>query len=58
MSPFDSNDLTNKIRVLADAFIALRSPDTAGENPKYQEVARFKHREHAEEFIELVLNSD
>jgi hypothetical protein len=56
MSPFDSDDLTHVVRVQADAFLVLRSPDIAEERPAYQEIARFKCREHAEEFIELVLS--
>lgn len=56
MSPFDSDDLTNVICLQADAFVVLRSPDTAEERPAYQEIARFQCREHAEEFIESVLS--
>ncbi len=56
MSPFDGDDLTNVVRMQADAFLVLRSPDTAEERPAYQEIARFKCREHADEFIEFVLS--
>lgn len=56
MSPFDSDDLTNVIHAGADAFVVLHSPDTAEERPAYQEIATFKCREHAEDFIELVLS--
>ena len=55
MSPFDSDDLTAIIRAHADAFLVLHSPDAAENLPIYQEIASFKRREHAEEFIECVL---
>ena len=55
MSPFDSDDLTSVIKAQVDTFLVLRSPDTAENVPAYQEIARFKFREHAEEFIECIL---
>jgi len=56
MSPFNSDDLTNVIRARADGFAVLRSADTAEERPAYQEIATFKCREHAEDFVELLLS--
>lgn len=55
MSPFNSDDLTNVIRQRDGVFLVLRSPDTAEDAPFYKEIASFKFREHAEEFVEQVL---
>jgi hypothetical protein len=55
MSPFNSDDLTNVIRQRDGRFLVLRSPDTAEDAPSYKEIASFKVREHAEEFVEHIL---
>jgi hypothetical protein len=51
LSPFDSEDLTEFVLQEGDQFIALRSPDNAEHDPKYQEVGRFPTRAKAEEFL-------
>ena len=55
MSPFNSDDLTNVIRQRDSNFLVLQSPDTAEDTPSYKEIASFKVREHAEEFVEHIL---
>lgn len=54
MSPFNSDDLTNVIRQRDGDFLVLRSPDTAEDAPSYKEIASFKFRNHAEEFVEHI----
>jgi hypothetical protein len=41
MSPYDADDLTVVIARRGDKFIVLRSPDTAEDGPKYEEVGVF-----------------
>ena len=54
MSPFDSENLTEIIAPDGDAFIAIRSPDSAEHDPDYREFGRFPTREKAEEFLASV----
>jgi len=51
MSPYDSEDLTEIVEREGDAFVALRSPDTAEHNPNYRELGRFPTRIQAEHFL-------
>ncbi len=55
MSPFNSDDLTNVIRQRDGEFLVLRSPGSAEGAPSYKEIASFKLRKHAEEFVEHIL---
>ena len=54
MTPFDSEDLTELIEQDGGEFVALRSPDTAEDDPDYRELGRFPTREKAEEFLASV----
>jgi hypothetical protein len=54
MSPFDSENLTGVVMQDGDAFIAIRSPDTAEHDPDYRELRRFPTREKTKEFLESV----
>ena len=51
MSPFDSDNLTELVAQADKEFIAIRSPDSAGHDPAYQELGRFPTREKAQEFF-------
>lgn len=51
MTPFDSQNLTKLILQEDNQFIALRSPDTAEDEPDYEELGRFPTRAAAEEFL-------
>lgn len=50
MSPVDSDDLTEIIETRQDAFVVLRSRDTAARTPDYDEIARFQTLEQAEAY--------
>ena len=50
----DSENLTELIEQDGSEFVALRSPDTAEDDPDYCEVGRFPTREKAEEFLASV----
>ena len=41
MTPYDSEDLTEVIEQQHGEFIVVRSPDTAEDKPRYEEVERF-----------------
>jgi hypothetical protein len=49
--------LTELIEQDGSEFIALRSPDTAEDDPDYRELGRFPTREKAEEFLASVRHS-
>jgi hypothetical protein len=51
MSPYDSDDLTEVIERDDNQFVALRSPDSAGHCPSYEELGRFATRAEAEYFL-------
>jgi hypothetical protein len=51
MSPLKSDDLTTAIEQHGDAFVVLRSPETAGHDPNYREMAIFATRDQAENFV-------
>ena len=51
MSPFDSANLTEFILEEGDHFVVMRSPETAEDDPDYEEVGRFATRDKAEEFL-------
>ena len=51
MTPFHSEDLTELVAPEGKEFIALRSPDTAEDDPEYRELGRFPTRAKAEEFL-------
>jgi len=51
MSPHDSDDLTEVIEEDGGEFIVLWSPETAGHDPAYCELARFPTRAQAEAFL-------
>ena len=51
MSPFDSEDLTELVLQEDDHFVVLRSPDTAEDDPDYEELGRFPTRAKADEFL-------
>jgi hypothetical protein len=50
----DSDDLTVVVQPDGKEFVVLRSPDTAGHYPDYEEVGRFPTRAKAEVFLALV----
>jgi len=52
MSPSDSQDLTTIITPQGDEFVVLRSPDSAGHDPDYREVAAFRTRRQARSFVD------
>ena len=54
MTPFDSEDLSELIAQAGGEFVALRSPDTAEDDPDYRELGRFPTRKKAEEFLASV----
>ena len=47
-------NLTELIEEDGKEFVAIRSPDTAEDDPDYREVGRFPTREKAEEFLASV----
>lgn len=51
MTPFNCEDLTELIVQEGDHFVVLRSPETAEDDPDYEELGRFPTREKAEEFL-------
>lgn len=51
MSPYDSDDLTEIVEEDNAQFVVLRSPDTAGHSPSYEELGRFPTRAQAEDFL-------
>jgi hypothetical protein len=48
MSPDCSQDLTEIILREGNEYLALRSPDSAGHDPDYRELGRFKSEVEAE----------
>jgi hypothetical protein len=50
MAPHTSDDLTEVIEWRGDAFIVLRSPETAEHDPNYGEIGIFSTRAEAEAF--------
>lgn len=51
MTPFNSEDLTELVVQEGDHFVVLRSPETAEDDPDYEELGRFSTRARAEEFL-------
>ena len=51
MSPYESDDLTEVVEEDGGEFVALRSPETAGHGPDYEEIGRFATRAQAEHFL-------
>jgi hypothetical protein len=51
MTPFDSENLTEFVVQEGDRFIVLRSPETAEDDPDYEELGRFPTRAAAEGFL-------
>ena len=51
MSPLKSDDLTEIIEVHDDAFVVVRSSDTADHKPDYREVARVSSLRLAEDYF-------
>lgn len=51
MSPFDSENLTELIEQDGKEFVAIRSPDSAEDDPDYEEIGRFPTLAQAEEFF-------
>ena len=51
MSPYKSDDLTEIIEKHDQAYIVLRSPDTAEDMPDYREIARFSKRKQAKDYL-------
>jgi len=51
MTPFRSEDLTEIAVREGKEFVVLCSPDTAEDDPDYQELGRFPTKEKAEEFL-------
>lgn len=51
MTPSASQDVTALIAEDHDAFVVLRSPDTAEHDPNYIEIGRFLTRGEAEKLI-------
>jgi DNA-directed RNA polymerase subunit RPC12/RpoP len=51
MTPFHSEDLTELIAQEGKEFVVLRSPDSAEDDPDYEELGRFPTRVGAEEFL-------
>ena len=52
MSPYESDDLTEVVRMRGGEFVVLRSPGTAEHSPDYYEVATFTTRDKAEAYLE------
>ena len=50
-TPIDSEDLTEVIEREGDEFVVLCSPDTAEDDPDYEEIGRFPTREGAVAFL-------
>jgi len=51
MSPCHSADMTEFIGQEGKEFVAFRSPDSAEDDPDYEELGRFATRAKAEEFL-------
>jgi hypothetical protein len=51
MSPRASDDLTEVIESRGDSFVILRSPETAEDEPDYNEVGEFRGLAEAEAFL-------
>jgi len=51
MSPGASEELTEVIVPDGGEFVVLRSPESAGHDPDYRELGRFKTRKQAETFL-------
>jgi hypothetical protein len=51
IEPYDSIDLTDVIEHRGDAFLILRSPDSAEDKPGYRIVVDLPTREEAEAFV-------
>jgi hypothetical protein len=54
MTPFNSEDLTELIVEERGKFVVLRSPETAEDEPEYEELGRFPTRDAAKEFLRSV----
>ena len=54
MSPSESEDLTEIIEERAGAFIVLRSPESAEDDPEYFEIGGFSSREQAKAYLASV----
>jgi hypothetical protein len=51
MSPCHSEDMTEFVGQEGKDFVAFRSPDTAEDDPAYEELGRFPTRAKAERFL-------
>jgi len=51
MMPYKSDDRTVIVAREGDSFVVLRSPETAGDDPDYEEIGRFPSREAAAAFL-------
>jgi hypothetical protein len=51
MSPNASDDLTEVIELEGTEYVVLRSPETAGHDPDYCDLGRFRTLEEAEAFL-------
>ena len=51
MSPCHSEDMTEFVGQEGKEFVAFRSPDTAEDDPAYEELGRFSTRAKADEFL-------
>jgi len=51
MSPCHSEDMTEIVAPDGADFVAIRSPNSAEDDPDYEELGRFPTREKAEEFL-------
>jgi hypothetical protein len=52
MTPFDSESLTEFVLQEGGHFVVLRSPETAEDDPDYEELGRFPTRTEAEAFLD------
>jgi len=55
MSPCHSDDLTTVVVKQADLFVVFLSPASAGEAPKYEQIASFPTLEKAETYLRTVI---
>jgi hypothetical protein len=51
MTPFNSENLTEFILEEGDHFVVMRSPETAEDDPDYEELGHFPTRAAAEGFL-------
>lgn len=54
MSPLRSEDLTTVIEAEGSEYVARRSPESAGYDPDYRDLARFPSRALAEAFLRQI----